>query len=143
MREDTPPSSPYRPENLNPNGDDDLVEGEDDLVYYGTLDEFLENEGGEGDDEQEYDEDQEMDEELNEEPVRDDAVVTFSAHTSAIFCGSFHPTENWAVTGGEDDRAFVWNCETGEVLYEVQGEYHFSCRWHLADFLGFQVTQTR
>jgi angio-associated migratory cell protein len=119
MRENTPPSSPYNDHLV---ADDDMVEGEvvddDELVYYGDLDEFLENEGGDADaDDDEFDQ-----QELREEPIRDDAILTFSEHTSAIFCGSFHPTENWAVTGGEDDKAFVWNIDTGEVLYEVQGK---------------------
>lgn len=54
-------------------------------------------------------------------PPRDDAVLTFSAHEGPVFCGSFHPTENLAVTGGEDDKAYVWSTETGNVVFTVEG----------------------
>lgn len=38
-----------------------------------------------------------------------------------VFCGSFHPTQNLAVTGGEDDKAFVWSTETGNVIHSIAG----------------------
>lgn len=41
-------------------------------------------------------------------PIRDDAVFTFSAHQKPVFCGSFGPLLNMIVTGGEDDKAYVW-----------------------------------
>lgn len=41
-------------------------------------------------------------------PSRDDAASTFTGHNKPVFCGSFHPTDNLCVTGGEDDKAFVW-----------------------------------
>jgi len=31
-------------------------------------------------------------------------------------------TSKLAVSGGEDDRAFVWHVESGEVLLECKGE---------------------
>lgn len=42
------------------------------------------------------------------EPLRDDAVFTFAAHNKPVFCGSFNPSLNMVVTGGEDDKAYVW-----------------------------------
>lgn len=54
-------------------------------------------------------------------PPRDDAVLTFSTHEGPVFCGSFHPTQNLAVTGGEDDKAYVWSTETGNVVFAVEG----------------------
>ena len=54
-------------------------------------------------------------------PERDDALTTFKNHTGPVFCGAFHPSEELIVTGGEDDRAFVWNMHTGDVVFEVTG----------------------
>lgn len=55
------------------------------------------------------------------EPPRDDAALTFATHEGPVFCGSFHPTQNLAVTGGEDDKAYVWSTETGNVVFAVTG----------------------
>lgn len=52
-------------------------------------------------------------------PERDDSSVTFKKHTDSLFCGSFHPSGEFAVTGGEDDKAYVWSTDTGEVIFEV------------------------
>lgn len=54
-------------------------------------------------------------------PERDDAMLTFSSHEGPVFCGSFHPTQRLAVTGGEDDKAYVWSTETGNVVFAVTG----------------------
>ncbi|XP_055705649.1 angio-associated migratory cell protein isoform X2 [Phlebotomus papatasi] len=55
------------------------------------------------------------------EPIRDDAVLTFKEHSGPVFCGSFHPTEPLAVTGSEDDTAYVWKTSTGEVVFKSDG----------------------
>lgn len=40
-----------------------------------------------------------------------------------MFCVSLDPaTNSMAVTGGEDDRAYVWRVSDGEVLLECTGE---------------------
>lgn len=54
-------------------------------------------------------------------PIRDDAAITFSSHEGPVFCGSLHPSQNLAVTGGEDDKAYVWSTETGNVVFAVTG----------------------
>lgn len=76
--------------------------------------------GGSGD---EGDEGADQTDNIDEEyvPERDDAVITFANHEGPVFCGSFHPTENLVVTGGEDDKAYVWSTETGNVVYAVTG----------------------
>jgi len=53
-------------------------------------------------------------------PERDDSSITFKAHNNSLFCGSFHPSGDFVVTGGEDDKAFVWSTETGSIIFEVQ-----------------------
>lgn len=41
----------------------------------------------------------------------------------SVFCVSLDPaTNSMAVTGGEDDKAFVWRVSDGEVLLECTGE---------------------
>lgn len=53
------------------------------------------------------------------QPERDDSILTFRKHTDSLFCGSFNPDGTLVVTGGEDDKAFVWAVDTGEVVHEV------------------------
>lgn len=35
-------------------------------------------------------------------------------------------TNNLAVTGGEDDKAYVWRVSDGEVVLECTGKYSFN-----------------
>lgn len=40
-----------------------------------------------------------------------------------MFCVSLDPkTNTLAVTGGEDDKAFVWRLSDGELLFECAGK---------------------
>lgn len=56
------------------------------------------------------------------DPEKDDAVTTFQRHTGEVYCVRINATNNLlAVTGGKDDRAFVWNVNNGEVLFECTG----------------------
>lgn len=42
----------------------------------------------------------------------------------SVFCVSLDPASNTlAVTGGEDDKAYVWRVSDGEVLFECTGKY--------------------
>lgn len=116
MKYNTPPTSPYH------TIEDDDDDG-DELIYVGDADEVL-NQW-----EQEIDSD-EPDDEVGDDPEQiqnemsveqDDAHITFTKHNRPVFCGSLHPTLDLAVTGGEDDKAYVWSIETGEVVYEVDG----------------------
>ncbi|XP_063144933.1 angio-associated migratory cell protein [Candoia aspera] len=54
--------------------------------------------------------------------AQDDSEVTFSKHTASVFCVSLDPkTNTLAVTGGEDDKAYVWRVSDGELLFECTG----------------------
>lgn len=113
MRNNTPPTSPYH--TIQDDEDD-----EDELIYIGDADEVL-NEW-----EREIDSDEDIGEAAetieNDALVeQDDASVTFTQHNRPVFCGSLHPSLDLAVTGGEDDKAYVWSTETGAVVYEVEG----------------------
>uniref|UniRef100_A0ACB8G2A2 Uncharacterized protein n=1 Tax=Sphaerodactylus townsendi TaxID=933632 RepID=A0ACB8G2A2_9SAUR len=54
--------------------------------------------------------------------AQDDSEVTFSKHTASVFCVRIDPkTNTLAVTGGEDDKAYVWCLSDGELLFECSG----------------------
>jgi len=71
------------------------------------------------DDEGEFDEDMEEEEGSSVPPPVDNSALVFSKHEKAVFNGDFHPKSEVCVTGGEDDKAYVWNWKTGEVLLET------------------------
>lgn len=55
-------------------------------------------------------------------PERDDASVVFSKHTGSVYCISASPVDNTTVvTGGEDDKAYVWSLTDGAVSFECTG----------------------
>lgn len=96
------------------------------------------------------DEGWETEDEMEAEAEQDDSELTFSKHIGSIlsrvlcsydqaesvflscfsilclgsvFCVSLDPaTNSMAVTGGEDDKAYVWRVNDGEVLFECAGE---------------------
>lgn len=52
----------------------------------------------------------------------DDSELTFSKHTASVFCISLDPKESaLAVTGGEDDKAYIWRLSDGETVFECTG----------------------
>uniref|UniRef100_U5EVG7 Putative angio-associated migratory cell protein n=1 Tax=Corethrella appendiculata TaxID=1370023 RepID=U5EVG7_9DIPT len=168
MRNNTPPTSPYRNDEFDEEIDDD---DDEELIYVGDADEVIDDldehlnriRREQNNDFDEDDEDVELmgtasggglDELENMIPERDDAKLTFKQHTGSVFCCALHPTDNLAVTGGEDDKAFVWNIETGEILFEIQdhkdsvvacGFSHDGVYLATADMAGFiqvfKVTQ--
>ncbi|RVE54156.1 hypothetical protein evm_001279 [Chilo suppressalis] len=100
--EDTPPSSI--------NGDEVSGMDEDGIVYYEEMEEIQFDEEMDGEDDY-----TEMD------PPEDHAHLVFDKHSGSVFCGKLHPEGKLAVTGGEDDVAFVWSTETGEVVMKCDG----------------------
>uniref|UniRef100_A0A3Q3WG07 Angio-associated migratory cell protein n=1 Tax=Mola mola TaxID=94237 RepID=A0A3Q3WG07_MOLML len=68
------------------------------------------------------DEGWETEDEMEAETEQDDSELTFSKHNGSVFCVSLDPaTNSMAVTGGEDDRAYVWRVSDGEVLLQCSG----------------------
>ncbi|XP_044267247.1 angio-associated migratory cell protein [Tribolium madens] len=76
------------------------------------------------------DEDDEFTEEVidedmfDEEPEPDDedfSKITFTKHSQSVFCGDLSKDNQLAVTGGEDDIAYVWSTETGDVKLTCTG----------------------
>ncbi|XP_034464800.1 angio-associated migratory cell protein [Hippoglossus hippoglossus] len=89
-------------------GPDDLADDLDDVDFEESGEADYDDEGWETDDEMEAE--------------QDDSELTFSKHTGSVFCVSLDPaTNSLAVTGGEDDKAFVWRLSDGEVLFECTG----------------------
>lgn len=56
-----------------------------------------------------------MDETMME--FKDDSVQGFFAHQSPIYATAVHPSQPFALTGGHDDRAFLWHVKTGEPVF--------------------------
>ncbi|XP_047123630.1 angio-associated migratory cell protein [Hydra vulgaris] len=53
--------------------------------------------------------------------VKDDAKIVFSKHEGSVFCVGFSNNGNFAISGGEDDKAFVWSVHDGEIVYNCIG----------------------
>jgi len=52
----------------------------------------------------------------------DDADLCYDKHTDSVFSVSIDPVNNsMAVSGGEDDKAYVWRIQDGETLMECRG----------------------
>lgn len=86
-------------------GPDDLADELDDVEF-----------------EEDPDDDKGWETEDEMEAEQDDSELTFSSHTGSVFCVSLDPASNTlAVTGGEDDKAYVWRVSDGEILFECTG----------------------
>lgn len=50
------------------------------------------------------------------------AKVTFTQHGTPAFAIAIHPGDSTLVaSGGEDDNAYIWSSETGEVVTKIEG----------------------
>ncbi|EDO35758.1 predicted protein [Nematostella vectensis] len=86
--------------------DDDLADVMEDLSVEGAAG------GGDGIEDDDADEDDTV----------DDANVTFEKHTGSVFSVGVDPVNSLlAVSGGEDDKAYVWKLANGEVMFECTG----------------------
>eukprot|EP00729_Bicosta_minor_P006735 gene6735-2960_t len=61
-------------------------------------------------------------EDAGEVAVEDNAKVTFTQHGTPAFAIAIHPGDSTLVaSGGEDDNAYIWSSETGEVVTKIEG----------------------
>uniref|UniRef100_A0A1B6E5H3 Uncharacterized protein n=1 Tax=Clastoptera arizonana TaxID=38151 RepID=A0A1B6E5H3_9HEMI len=119
---DTPPESPDSHLDMYEN---DIVELDEDDVEEVVLEEI---EGVESDEES-LDEDENHENyshgptiRLRKGPVPDTSDFHFKKHEGSVFCCNLDPKNgNIAVTGGEDEKAFVWEIDTGMILLECTG----------------------
>lgn len=56
-----------------------------------------------------------------EEEVVDLSILTFSNHKKSVFCSDLSSDDQIAVTGGENDLAYLWRTSNGQVLFECTG----------------------
>lgn len=113
MRFNTPPRSEM--DDLADEGEfldenDEVISLDDNIDD--VNDEFMES--NRDDDDEEND-----DENLFTLPEHDDSILTFKKHTGPVFCCSIHPHKNICATGGEDDKAYIWDISNGDVLHEI------------------------
>lgn len=106
-QENTPPSSI--------NGDEVMGIDDDGIIY----EEMEEVEFTDDMLEEEVDDQEEEDEEM--EKPEDLAAVVFEQHNGSVFCCDLHPNGKYAVTGGEDDKAFVWSTANGQTIMTCTG----------------------
>lgn len=108
-----------------PNGDgDDIAEDElpdGEFIEVIELDEEIEDDDRIPFDIREMEEiDDEGVEDIETEVV-DLSKLTFSKHGKSVFCADVTKDGTLAVTGGEDDMAYVWSTSSGEVVFECTG----------------------
>lgn len=57
-----------------------------------------------------------------DEEIMDDSKIIFEMHTASVFAVDVAKNDTClVVTGGEDDKAYVWNYETAQCLFECVG----------------------
>eukprot|EP00026_Physarum_polycephalum_P004032 Phypoly_transcript_04049.p1 GENE.Phypoly_transcript_04049~~Phypoly_transcript_04049.p1 ORF type:complete len:411 (-),score=73.77 Phypoly_transcript_04049:238-1470(-) len=59
--------------------------------------------------------------EEGDETIEDDSVGGFYEHSDSVYCIAQHPQEPLVITGGGDDRAFIWDWRTQEKKTELKG----------------------
>ena len=123
MPPNTPPPSPTVSENV----EEDVLEEEDvvEVIDLDNIEEVIEEDGREN--EMSFDDDteptftQENGASFQTKTVEVNSEVLFSQHKGSVFTCDISPNSlvPIAVSGGEDDRAFIWNWKTGEVVSEL------------------------
>ncbi|EFA03258.1 angio-associated migratory cell protein [Tribolium castaneum] len=60
---------------------------------------------------------------FSEEPEDDEdfSKTTFAKHSKSVFCGDLSKNSELAATGGEDDFAYLWSTQTGDVKLTCTG----------------------
>lgn len=53
--------------------------------------------------------------------VIDLSQLTFSKHKKSVFCSDLSSDNRLAITGGEDDMAYLWNTNDGQIIFECTG----------------------
>ncbi|KAJ1908608.1 60S ribosomal subunit assembly or modification protein [Tieghemiomyces parasiticus] len=68
----------------------------------------------------------------------DDSVQGFFAHKEPVYAVAIHPRQpELVLTGGGDDRAYLWRCDTGATVFELEGGFEDS-----VTAVGFNVDGT-
>eukprot|EP00300_Choanocystis_sp_HF-7_P005478 c14104_g1_i3.p1 GENE.c14104_g1_i3~~c14104_g1_i3.p1 ORF type:complete len:395 (+),score=87.31 c14104_g1_i3:46-1185(+) len=87
--------------------------------------EQMEDEGDNNNDDDENDDDEDGMDDGNggnyPPPSRDDSVLRFKTHTEAVYAVALHPSRPIAVSGGGDDKAYLWDVNTGNPIFNLFG----------------------
>ncbi|GBC02923.1 hypothetical protein RclHR1_00490009 [Rhizophagus clarus] len=82
------------------------------------------NDAGSSMDEEEDERNEEQQDEIENEMIelKDDSLQGFFGHQDSVYAIDINPIdESIIVSGGGDDKSFLWNCDTGEQLSELLG----------------------
>eukprot|EP00794_Sanderia_malayensis_P017476 gene17476-19223_t len=115
-------NTPPPPDN---NDEDDEIINEEDAVEIieieddGNEDGLLEDVEDLGLEEGDVDDDDDEDEMIE---IQDDSVASFTQHSGSVFSVDVNPVDSSiAASGGEDDKAFLWKVDNGDVIKELTG----------------------
>lgn len=66
------------------------------------------------------DENENIDGDVFEHEIPDDSIQGFFEHRSPVYSVEFNRAyPNLCASGGGDDKSYLWNCETGDVVYPL------------------------
>jgi len=54
--------------------------------------------------------------------MRLNSKIIFAVFLGSVFCVNVSSRKSLAVTGGEDDAAYVWNVSNGDVVFKCTGQ---------------------
>ncbi|XP_076765605.1 angio-associated migratory cell protein [Xylocopa sonorina] len=101
MQKDTPSSSPEMNNQVN----------EEDMIYVGDVEEVID-----------VDEGDIKEENAMEDLSEGDAVCVFTGHKcGSVFCGALTKDGKLATTGGEEDKAYIWDTSSGKIILDCTG----------------------
>jgi len=121
------------PPRIPDDDDDDLIDVDDEDEVIDLEEGGAQNDADDDDDDwedmAEVTDDDDSKPALFDPPAVDDAKLVFDRHSpsatasspNSVFSVSLDPTGSVAVSGGEDDKAFVWKVADGSVLFECGG----------------------
>lgn len=96
------------------------MEQEDiEFVQEDDLEEVIELDENDQDTNREDDCEESLDEELLL-PI-DESIFSFEEHHESVFCCDISHDDKFAITGGQDDKAILWDTNSGEIKFETNG----------------------
>nr|XP_033198116.1 angio-associated migratory cell protein isoform X1 [Bombus vancouverensis nearcticus]XP_033198117.1 angio-associated migratory cell protein isoform X1 [Bombus vancouverensis nearcticus]XP_033198118.1 angio-associated migratory cell protein isoform X1 [Bombus vancouverensis nearcticus] len=102
MHTDTPPSPPDMANQVD----------DEDMIYIGDVEEVIDA----------YDTGDIEEEDAMEEDPSEDAICIFRSHQiGSVFCGSLNKNGKLATTGGEEDKAYIWDTSSREIVLDCTG----------------------
>ncbi len=51
----------------------------------------------------------------------DDSILVFNGHQKAVLCCGLNSNNTLAVSGSQDDKAFVWRTDNANIVFECKG----------------------